>query len=85
MGHADDLRSTTSAKDALHAQAETFVNGNFLKHVSTSQPDVSNTPFSLSASTATKCLELSRKISIEKNIANAHRAFFGFSALKSTF
>ena len=32
MDHADDLRSITSAKDALHAQAETivnFVNGNF--------------------------------------------------------
>jgi len=101
MGHADDLRSITSAKDALHAQAETivnFVNDNFLKlntskcelllsHVSNSQLDVSDIPFYLPASTATKCLEtwwtpnLSPKISIEKNIANAHRAYFGFGAI----
>ena len=89
MGHAD-LRSITSAKDALHAQAETivnFVNDNLklntskceflLSHVSTSQPDVSDIPVSLPASKAAKCLEtwwtpnLSPKISIEKNIANA--------------
>ena len=69
MGHAD-LRSITSAKDALHAQAETivnFVNDNLklntskceflLSHISNSQPDVSDIHFSLSASTATKCLE----------------------------
>ena len=84
----------------MHAQAETilkFVNDYLklniskceflLSHVSNSQPDVSDIPFSLPASTAAKCLEtwwtpnLSPKISIEKNIANACRAYFGFGAI----
>ena len=58
-----------------------------ISSVSNSQPEVNNPPFSLKPSTTSKCLEtwwspnLSPKVSIEKNIANARRAFFGFGAL----
>ena len=58
-----------------------------ISSVSNSQPEVNNPPFSLKPSTTSKRLEtwwspnLSPKVSIEKNIANARRAFFGFGAL----
>ena len=97
MGHADDLRSITSTTDALHAWVRSvdsnFLKLNtskcelLISSVSNSQPEVNNPPFSLKPSTTSKCLEtwwspnLSPKVSIEKNIANARRAFFGFDAL----
>ena len=92
MGHADVLQSIISAKAALRVQAETivnFVSGNFLKlntskcelllsHISNSQPDVSDIPFSLPASTATKCLETRWTPNLSPKIS---RAYFGFGVI----